>query len=281
MLSSLEIFFTTILSTFFIIVGYQFYFLPQRNPRKKPRVGNEIVLDSYIHFRPGWVWMYSGVYYPFILSTILTISSLHQFFSICSGYVLLLVCHVGIAYFYPIRTPAVWREYEEVSLSTWFLKRIQYIDKGGNCFPSMHVAVATLTAINITSNLHATMESLTPLILIFIAWIVTILVSASALFTKQHLVTDILPGAGLAVLVFVCHDHLIRVIYSSSVSQLGLFDVLSRSISISDVTLLLIGLLLMLPINVFPLSLGRIANTKNASSISGASRAPVLIRREP
>lgn len=154
-------------------------------------------LDQKIPFRPKWVWLYSGLYYPYVLSIIPTLSNMNDFYSTCMSYVVLLFSHVTISYLFPIKTPANWRSYGVSCASSWTLRFIQRIDKGGNCFPSMHVAVATLTAIHIIGNGYY--ESI---YVVAMVCAVPALVAVSALFTKQHYVADIVPGVLLAFFAY-------------------------------------------------------------------------------
>jgi hypothetical protein len=57
-----------ILASILIIGGYQFYFWCQRNPLRPVRELRS-PLDDRIPFRPGWVLIYSFLYYPGILYT--------------------------------------------------------------------------------------------------------------------------------------------------------------------------------------------------------------------
>src|SRR5665213_2791934 len=125
------------LSILLIVAGYQFYFLPQRRPIRKANIGHVTSYDEKIPFQPAWVWIYSLAYYPYILSPILTLSSKWDFYSTCASYFALLFCHVALSYCHPVRTPVEWRSYSATCASSKFLKFIQRIDKGGNCFPSM------------------------------------------------------------------------------------------------------------------------------------------------
>jgi PAP2 superfamily len=204
MLNWSEAIYAFFLSILLIVAGYQFYFLPQRRPIKNANIGIASRLDEKFPFRPQWVWIYSIGYYPYILSTILTLSSIGDFYSTCVSYVALLFFHIIISYIYPVRTPAKWRSYSATCISSRFLKFVQRIDKGGNCFPSMHVAVATLTAIHITANRYNEASSL-----ILIVWMAPILISASALYTKQHFFADIIPGVVLAFFVYYGFELLV------------------------------------------------------------------------
>ncbi len=197
MLNYFEGTYAIFLSIVLVVAGYQFYFFPQRNPLKEASIRSASRFDEKIPFRPKWVWIYSGAYYPFIVLPIFTLSSLTEFYSACLSYVVLLFVHIIISFFYPVRTPAEWRSYSASCASTKFLKFIQRIDKGGNCFPSMHVAVAALTAIHITANAFNELG-----LVVFVVWLLPMLISASAVYTKQHFCADIAPAFLLAGAIY-------------------------------------------------------------------------------
>ena len=130
-----------ILAALLIVGGYQIYFLPQRWPLKAPR-SLLISIDNKIPFWPQWAWVYSFLYYPLILSPILTIGSFRQYAYTAFNFALLLFAQVGIAYALPVKTPDHWRAYDLTATPSRTIPGlVQSIDRGGNCFPSMHVSV--------------------------------------------------------------------------------------------------------------------------------------------
>ena len=193
------------LAALLIVGGYQIYFLPQRYPL---RASTNLLLsiDSRIPFRPGWVWIYSFLYYPFIVSTILTIRDFRQFAYICINFLILLIIQVTIAFLFPVRTPPQWRSYDPASsLSTRFLAVVHSVDKGGNCFPSMHIAVATLSALHTASNLLPFYGLWSYAVIILPG-----LIGLSTVFTKQHYILDIPAGGILGYAVFSLHPLIYR-----------------------------------------------------------------------
>ena len=188
------------LAALLIVGGYQIYFLPQKYPLRGP-ASLLLEMDRRIPFRPGWVWVYSLLYYPFVVSTILTIRDFRQFAYTAANFTILLTTQVTIAFLFPVKTPAHWRIYDaENSISERFLSVVHSVDKGGNCFPSMHIAVATLSALHIANNLHDTLG-----ISACVVFVLPVLIAISTLFTKQHYILDIPAGVGLAFAVFMLH----------------------------------------------------------------------------
>lgn len=185
--------------TVVLIVGaYQFYFLPQRKPFRAPRL-LPTQIDNLIPFHPEWVWVYSGLYYPAIIALVFTVESFEKFNKIAFSFLCLLLMQMACFYLFPIRTPSSWREFGgEKSLSARFLKFVYDFDAPTNCFPSMHVSVATLTAIHLAENMAPVWGQCAVLSYAF-----PILIGLSAIFTKQHYIIDLPAGAALGYVNYI------------------------------------------------------------------------------
>ncbi len=196
-MSALDYIVALIVAIILIVGAYQFYFLPQRKPlRKSFSVLTSV--DQKIPFKPQWVWIYSALYYPIILLLVLTVGTFREFNYVAFSFIFLLAMHLIIFYLVPIHTPDEWREYiVNKSISTKFLNTVQKYDSPLNCFPSMHVSVATLTAFHLFRNLEPHINAFSN-----IAFFFPILISISALFTKQHYIIDIPCGFVLGYLTY-------------------------------------------------------------------------------
>jgi len=181
-----------------LIVGvYQLYFFPQKHPFKEPRELNTRV-DDKIPFVPSWVWLYSGLYYPMIIGLVFSISSFQQFAYIAANFLLLTFIQILFFTFYPITTPARWRDFGKSSgKSQKFLKYVQSFDAATNCFPSMHVSVAMMTSLHMVNNGAALHQGIVAAI-----WSFPVLIAISCLLTKQHYIVDTIFGALLGTFVF-------------------------------------------------------------------------------
>lgn len=180
--------------TVFLIVGvYQFYFWCQRHQLARPREF-KFPIDEWIPYRPNWVWVYSFLYYPVILYINWIVESPGQFTRIASSYILLLGLQMAFFVVFPVTTPEGWRkENRRRSYSERFLAFVQKFDAASNSFPSMHVSVATLTALLLYPRLG-------PGALSF-----PLLIGLSCLFTKQHYVIDLPAGAVLGWFAFYAY----------------------------------------------------------------------------
>ena len=172
--------------TVFLIFGvYQFYFWCQRHPQAETRrfVG---WLDERIPYWPAWAWVYSFLYYPAIAYLNWIVASPRQFNHIAMSFFVLLAGQMAFFLFFPVETPPHWREFNRgQSLSERFLRFVHRFDAPNNCFPSMHVSVATLTALHASASLGAA------------AFAFPALIAASCAFTKQHYLLDLPAGAAL------------------------------------------------------------------------------------
>ena len=174
------------LTVVLIVGGYQFYFWCQRHTNGRAR-SLSFDLDNRIRIRPGWVWIYSGLYYPAIGAVTLSARNAEHFNSMAFSYLVLLASHVALFLLFPVEVPLEWRDSVATgtSLSHRFLAFVQRLDARSNCFPSMHVSVATLTGLHIARNMP---------LLELAAVLFVVLIATSCVLTKQHYLVDLPPG---------------------------------------------------------------------------------------
>ena len=186
-----------LLSVTLIIGVYQFYFWCQRNHFTEPREFS-LAVDERVPYWPKWVWVYSGIYYPLVLCLNLVIDSPRQFTHVAASYLLLLSAQMAFFVLFPVTTPRHWRAYNRRrTLSESLLALVQRFDGRSNSFPSMHVSVATLTSLHLHSHFGPA------------AFLFPVLVGLSCLFTKQHYILDLPPGAALAWAVYQVYSRMI------------------------------------------------------------------------
>lgn len=179
-----------ILSIFLIVGGYQFYFWCQGRELRTPRA-MELSIDRLIPYRPGWVWIYSFLYYPIILYVNLVVESPRHFAQLAISYLILLFSQMAFFLLFPVETPPSWRRLNRRrNLSERFLAFVQSFDARSNCFPSMHCSVAMLTSLHL-------FPALGPSAFLFAG-----LIAVSCLFTKQHYILDLPAGILLGWLIY-------------------------------------------------------------------------------
>jgi hypothetical protein len=156
-----------IMAIVMIIGGYQFYFFVQRNHIRKPREF-DTRYDDMIPFWPSWVWIYSGLYYPAILVLVFLQASYENFSKTAFSFLVLLAMQFTVFFLFPVKIPERWRNYDhKASLSLRML-----------AFVHLQVALAPVFGADAS-------------------WIFLfpVLIALSAIFTKQHYLYDLLPGA--------------------------------------------------------------------------------------
>src|ERR1051326_2923713 len=127
-----------IISVFLIVGVYQFYFWCQRNYVTRPRQ-LRMPLDDAIPYKPRWVWIYSGLYYPVIVYINFVMESPGQFLHVAMSYILLLAAQMFFFIYFPVTTPDEWRANNRLrGKSERFLALVQRFDSPANSFPSMH-----------------------------------------------------------------------------------------------------------------------------------------------
>ena len=172
--------------TVFLIFGvYQFYFWCQRRRWVATR-HLATPVDEWIPYWPAWAWIYSFLYYPAIVYLNWTVSSPRHFNHLAMSFFILLFGQMVFFLLFPVETPAHWRDVNRGrGLSERFLRFVRRFDAPSNCFPSMHVSVAMLSA------LHAR-PLLGDAVFLF-----PVIIAASCVFTKQHYLVDLPAGAAL------------------------------------------------------------------------------------
>ena len=185
---------TLVMSVILIIGIYQFYFWCQRNHVTQPRE-LKMAVDDLIPYRPGWVWIYSCLYYPVIAYINFVMQSPRQFLHVAMSFVILLAMQMTFFLLFPVITPEAWRaNNQRRDLSERLLAFVQSFDGRANSFPSMHVSVATLTALHLMPNLG------------MCAMAFPLLIGLRCLFTKQHYLIDLPAGAVFGGAAFWCYQ---------------------------------------------------------------------------
>jgi membrane-associated phospholipid phosphatase len=189
------------LAVVLIIGGYQFYFWCLGLVKTRARVFS-FKLDNLISLRPAWIWIYSGIYYPAIIVVVMTVPDQRQFNYMAFSYLVLLAFHMVVFLLFPVEVPQEWRRViaNQSSASGKFLALVHRFDARSNCFPSMHVSVATLTAF------HGTMNVPTAFIP---AIVFVVLIALSCVLTKQHYLIDLPPGLICGWLSFLLYLQLL------------------------------------------------------------------------
>ncbi len=150
----------------------------------------KISLDSLFPLSTSWVVIY-GFIYIFALIPIPVITDPAFFRRIVYAYVILLTISYLVYFFYPTSFARELTALHSSHFFDWALGVIWYLDPPRNCFPSLHVSTAFLSAFAVVK-----LDKKLGWTSIFMA----ILIAISTLFTRQHYLLDIVGGFGIALL---------------------------------------------------------------------------------
>jgi membrane-associated phospholipid phosphatase len=188
------------------------YFMLQRLTLFPARTLPLSAIDRAIDFDPRRVWAYQSVYLlltivPWLITTRLELRRYARGFVQLSA--------VGFAFFLllPVRGPR-----PDVAAADFMFRILQWYDRPLNCFPSLHVGLATYSVLVATSLSRGPSTPLgtgrmTPAArwsVVFLAGLWTAVIAYAALATKQHYAVDLPAGALLACVCYWwtwCHQH--------------------------------------------------------------------------
>ena len=169
-----------------------FYLFIPRIVGDRPFRAPAFVLDSVLPLQPAWALVYGSVYLFLILLPVFLIRQQKHIRRTVFAYLMVwsfaYVCFVV----YPTVAPRPASVMGE-GFAVWGLRFLYAADPPYNCFPSLHVAHAFVSALT-CYRLHREVG--------IAAMICAALVAVSTLFTKQHYVADVIAGIVLAFLAY-------------------------------------------------------------------------------
>ncbi|ACE06096.1 hypothetical protein Aasi_0709 [Candidatus Amoebophilus asiaticus 5a2] len=173
-----------------VLGGYQMYFWPQKNHKLHKKIYLvPTLLDKRIPAIPELFWIYSPLYYVFFSLAILCLKNYNS--SALHAWLMLMHSSFWFVHF----PTGIRKEFREKvrgvptdKVTKFIMDLVHDHDTEDNACPSMHCAFAVFLAF-ITYPFYPTLSIAFPII-----------VSLSCLFTKQHLIVDIVPGFLLGAL---------------------------------------------------------------------------------
>jgi len=173
-----------------VLAGYQMYFWPQKNHQlSRKKYLRPTKLDKAIPAVPELFWIYSPIYYVFFSLAILCLKNYNS--TALHAWLMLLHSSFWFIYF-PTGIKKDFREQIRKvptdKLTKFIMHLVHAHDSEDNACPSMHCAFAVFLAF-ITYPFYPVLSLAFPIV-----------VSLSCLFTKQHLIIDIIPGFLLGAL---------------------------------------------------------------------------------
>lgn len=175
--------------------GCEFF---QKNPKNM-----DLPIDKKIPALPYFALVYV-LWFPLIaifpISLFKEAKNLYELYVIC--WIIDIVISVIIYLAYPT-TCTRPKDLENIK-GGWMLKILyKFSYKGLNCSPSMHCSISTLVLI------FALTASTMPINLRIIYSTTALGIILSTLFTKQHALVDLVTGALLALVIFICVSFII------------------------------------------------------------------------
>jgi membrane-associated phospholipid phosphatase len=156
----------------------------------------ELRVDGLIPVTPAWMFVYGSLYVFVVVLPLLIVRDRALIRRAMQAYLLVMVLSYSIFLVYPTTAPrpdAVAGE----GFAAWTLRIAYSLDPPYNCFPSLHVAYAFVSAFA-CARVHRGVG------LAAVAW--AALIGVSTVFTKQHYVADVIAGtaaAGVAYVLFL------------------------------------------------------------------------------
>jgi len=151
-----------------------------------------IALDRMVPLQPGWELVYTSLG-VFVLLPLFVVRQKQLFHGALKAYLMvLIVAYVGFLAYPTVgpRPAAVIGD----DFFTWWLRLNYALDWRYNCFPSLHVAHAFVSALT-AYRVHQRVG------LAAVVW--ASLVGVSTLYTKQHYAVDVIAGALMAYVAYI------------------------------------------------------------------------------
>jgi membrane-associated phospholipid phosphatase len=148
--------------------------------------------DSLVPLEPAWALVYGSVYLFLILLPVLVIRRQEHIRRTVFAYLMVWILAYVCFLIYPTVAPRPTSVPGD-GFAAWGLRFLYSADPPYNCFPSLHVAHAFVSALT-CYRLHRVVG--------IAAVLGAVLVAVSTLFTRQHYVADVIAGAFLAFLAW-------------------------------------------------------------------------------
>jgi membrane-associated phospholipid phosphatase len=150
-------------------------------------------LDGLVPLRPVWSLVYGAVYLFLILLPVFLVRRPDHIRRTVYAYLMVWITAYASFLAFPTVAPRPAIVLGE-GFAVWGLQFLYAADPPFNCFPSLHVAHASVSALT-CYRLHRPVGS--------VAIACAALVAISTLFTKQHYVVDVIAGGLLATAAYV------------------------------------------------------------------------------
>ena len=182
----------TLLASTFVTLA-PMYFIIAVLTRGRETYAPALAVDAAFPLRPAWMLVYGSLYVFVVLLPVLVIRQRELFRRALQAYVMvMLVAYVGFLV-YPTAAPRP-AQVPGGGFAAWSLRLAYALDPPYNCFPSLHVAYAFVSALA-CSRVHPGVGA--------VATLFAGLIGISTLYTKQHYVADVIAGALAAFVAYL------------------------------------------------------------------------------
>lgn len=172
------------------------YFVIAILTRGRPTHRPELALDRAIPLEPVWILAYGSLYVFVVVLPLLVVRGRPLIRRAMQAYLLVMTLSYAVFLAYPTSASRL-EDVTDDGFGAWTLRILYSIDPPYNCFPSLHVAYAFVSALA-CYRVHRGVGAAA------VGWAAVI--ALSTLFTKQHYVADVIAGtlaAGLAYVLFL------------------------------------------------------------------------------
>jgi membrane-associated phospholipid phosphatase len=182
----------TLLASTFVSLA-PLYFVVAILTRDRTTYAPELALDRALSLQPAWMLVYGSLYVFVVLLPVLVVRERELFRRALKAYLFVMtVAYVGFL-LYPTAAPRP-EEVAGTGFAAWSLRLAYSLDPPYNCFPSLHVAYAFVSALT-SYRVHRGVGAVAA------GW--AALIGISTLYTKQHYVVDVIAGALAAYVAYV------------------------------------------------------------------------------
>ncbi|HET7696050.1 MAG TPA: phosphatase PAP2 family protein [Vicinamibacterales bacterium] len=169
------------------------YFVVSILTRERATHQPALALDGVIPLHPAWMLVYGSLYVFVIVLPLLVVRDRALIRRALQGYLLVMALSYAIFLVYPTSAPRP-DAIGDAGFAAWTLRILYSLDPPYNCFPSLHVAYAFVSALACL-RVHRGVGAAA------VAW--AALIGVSTLFTKQHYAADVVAGTAAASLAYV------------------------------------------------------------------------------
>ena len=158
-----------------------------------PTFRPELAIDRAIPLQPVWMLAYGSLYVFVVILPLFVVRGRGVIRRAMQAYLLVMTLSYAIFLVYPTSMSRL-DDVAGEGFGVWTLRVLYSLDPPYNCFPSLHVAYAFVSAFacfRVNRGVGAAS----------IVW--AGLIAVSTLFTKQHYVADVISGAAAAVLAYI------------------------------------------------------------------------------